>query len=90
MAPSRFPAFPIVELTLYGYSTYDVNKEQERAMTSATADRPTEALPAPGAAGMMAAIVQDEYGSAPEAVLRIAQVAEVAHAQLAVRVGEPV
>jgi NADPH:quinone reductase-like Zn-dependent oxidoreductase len=43
-------------------------------MTSATADRPTEATPATGVR-TMTAIVQDEYGSAPEDVLRTAEVA---------------
>src|SRR5688572_14736128 len=41
-------------------------------MTSATADR---LIPASGTVRTMAAIVQDEYGSAPEEVLRIAEVA---------------
>jgi NADPH:quinone reductase-like Zn-dependent oxidoreductase len=44
-------------------------------MTSATADRPTNTISATAAVRMMAAIVQDEYGSAPEAVLRVAEVA---------------
>jgi len=44
-------------------------------MTSATADRPNESIPPAAAVGMMAAVVQEEYGSAPEEVLRIAGVA---------------
>ena len=46
-------------------------------MTSTTADRPTEATPA-AAGRTMTAIVQDEYGSAPEDVLRVAEVARPA------------
>src|SRR5687768_1147174 len=44
-------------------------------MTSGTADRLTESTPPTAAAGIMAAVVQEEYGSAPEGVLRIADVA---------------
>lgn len=42
-------------------------------MTRATLDRPTE--PGNAAVGTMKAIVQDEYGSAPEMVLRLAETA---------------
>ena len=41
-------------------------------MDRATLDQTTQ--PAPGAVEMMTAVVQDEYGTAPEEVLRIAQV----------------
>lgn len=44
-------------------------------MKSATADRPTETTPATAAVRVMAAIVQDDYGAAPEEVLRTAEVA---------------
>jgi NADPH:quinone reductase-like Zn-dependent oxidoreductase len=44
-------------------------------MTRATADRPAESIPAAAAGRRMTAVVQDEYGSAPEEVLRIADVA---------------
>ena len=57
-------------------------------MTSATADRPTEATPAPATVRMMAAIVQDDYGSSPEDVLRVAEVARptIASDEVLVRV----
>src|SRR3981189_1596817 len=44
-------------------------------MTTATFDRPTAPAPATASAEMMKAIVQDEYGTAPEDVLRLADVA---------------
>ena len=44
-------------------------------MTSATADQPTKATGANDPVRMMSAILQDEYGSAPEEVLRMAEVA---------------
>jgi NADPH:quinone reductase-like Zn-dependent oxidoreductase len=44
-------------------------------MTTATFDRPTAPAPAAAGAEMMKAIVQDEYGTAPEDVLRLADVA---------------
>ena len=46
-------------------------------MKRATLDRPTKPTPAVTTDGMgtMTAIVQDEYGSAPEDVLRLAEVA---------------
>ena len=43
-------------------------------MTTATFDRPTEPTPATAGAETMKAIVQDEYGTAPEDVLRLADV----------------
>ncbi|MDQ6948610.1 MAG: NAD(P)-dependent alcohol dehydrogenase, partial [Actinomycetota bacterium] len=45
-------------------------------MTSTTADQPTESIPPTAAAGVMAAVVQEQYGSAPEEVLRMAEVAK--------------
>jgi NADPH:quinone reductase-like Zn-dependent oxidoreductase len=58
-------------------------------MTSTTADRPTDSILSPAAVGMMAAAVQDEYGSAPEEVLRIADVARptFGNDEILVRVG---
>ena len=47
-------------------------------MTTATAGRPGEAMSAAVVVGSMTAIVQDEYGSAPEQVLRVAEVARPA------------
>ena len=47
-------------------------------MTTATFDRPTEPTLATAGAETMKAIVQDEYGTAPEAVLRLADVARPA------------
>src|SRR5437899_7385483 len=44
-------------------------------MTTATFDRPTEPTPPTAGAETMKAIVQDEYGTAPEDVLRFAEVA---------------
>src|SRR5947208_7858438 len=44
-------------------------------MTTATFDRPTETTPATTGVETMRAIVQDEYGTAPEDVLRLADVA---------------
>jgi NADPH:quinone reductase-like Zn-dependent oxidoreductase len=44
-------------------------------MTTGTAGPPTEATSSAVAVEMMTAIVQDEYGSAPERVLRVAEVA---------------
>jgi NADPH:quinone reductase-like Zn-dependent oxidoreductase len=44
-------------------------------MTTATFDRPTAPTPVPAGAEIMKAIVQDEYGTAPEDVLRLADVA---------------
>jgi NADPH:quinone reductase-like Zn-dependent oxidoreductase len=44
-------------------------------MTTATFDRPTDPTPATAGAETMKAIVQDEYGTAPENVLRLADVA---------------
>jgi NADPH:quinone reductase-like Zn-dependent oxidoreductase len=44
-------------------------------MTSATAGRPTESILPTAALGMMTAVVQAAYGSEPEEVLRIADVA---------------
>jgi len=44
-------------------------------MTTATFDRPTETTPATAGVETMRAIVQDEYGTAPEDVLRLADVA---------------
>lgn len=44
-------------------------------MTKATRDRPAEPTPATGGAETMKAIVQDQYGPAPEDVLRLADVA---------------
>jgi hypothetical protein len=46
-----------------------------RTMTTATPDRSTEPTPAPAGVETMKAIVQDEYGPAPEDVLRLAEVA---------------
>ena len=45
-------------------------------MRRATLERPTDPSLAPTAAETMEAIVQDAYGSDPEAVLRIAEVAK--------------
>ena len=47
-------------------------------MTTATFDRPAERTPATAGAETMKAIVQDEYGTAPEDVLRLADVARPA------------
>ena len=47
-------------------------------MTTATFDRPTDPTPATAGAETMKAIVQDEYGTAPEDVLRLADVARPA------------
>ena len=44
-------------------------------MTTATAGRPREVPSAAVAVEMMTAVVQDEYGSVPEDVLRITKVA---------------
>lgn len=44
-------------------------------MKRATLDRPTESTPAAAGVETMRSIVQDEYGSAPEDVLRLADVA---------------
>ena len=44
-------------------------------MTTATFDRPTDSAAATAGVQTMKAIVQDEYGDAPEAVLRLADVA---------------
>jgi NADPH:quinone reductase-like Zn-dependent oxidoreductase len=44
-------------------------------MTTARLDRPMEPTPAIGGVETMKAIVQDEYGTAPEDVLRLAEVA---------------
>src|SRR5215213_4350597 len=57
-------------------------------MPRATANRRTATTSARAAAPMMTAIVGDEYGSAPEAVLRVAEVARprVADDEVLVRV----
>jgi NADPH:quinone reductase-like Zn-dependent oxidoreductase len=57
-------------------------------MKAATPDRPTESLQGDARAGMMTAIVQDEYGSAPQEVLRIAEIAKptIADDEVLVRV----
>ena len=47
-------------------------------MTRSAANPPKESGPTPGTAAMMESVVQDDYGSAPEAVLRMAQVARPA------------
>src|SRR5712672_1789498 len=47
-------------------------------MTTATFDRPAEPAPATAGVETMKAIVQDEYGTAPEDVLRLADVARPA------------
>src|SRR6267378_2488598 len=47
-------------------------------MTTATFDRPMEPTPATASAETMKAIVQDEYGTTPEDVLRLADVARPA------------
>jgi len=58
-------------------------------MTTATFDRPTQAALGPAGAETMKAIVQDEYGSAPEGVLRLAEVARptIGNDEILVRVG---
>src|SRR6266705_2413073 len=57
-------------------------------MTTATFDRPTEPTPATAGAETMKAIVQDEYGTAPDDVLRFADVARptIGDAEILVRV----
>src|SRR2546423_15135612 len=45
-------------------------------VTNATADRPTEATATAVVVETMKAVVQDSYGSDPEAVLQIAEVAK--------------
>jgi NADPH:quinone reductase-like Zn-dependent oxidoreductase len=56
---------------------------------TATFDRPTDPSPASAGVEMMTAIVQDEYGTAPEEVLRLAEVARptVGDDEILVRVG---
>jgi NADPH:quinone reductase-like Zn-dependent oxidoreductase len=56
---------------------------------TATFDRPTDPSPATAGVEMMTAIVQDEYGTAPEEVLRLAEVARptVGDDEILVRVG---
>src|SRR3982074_281920 len=56
---------------------------------TATFDRPTDPSPATAGVEMMTAIVQDEYGTAPEDVLRLAEVARptIGDDEILVRVG---
>jgi NADPH:quinone reductase-like Zn-dependent oxidoreductase len=57
-------------------------------MTRSTANRPTESMPTASTDQLMAAVVQDDYGTAPEDVLRIDRVAKptIGNAEILVRV----
>src|SRR5947208_3361195 len=76
-APEDIPcSLPCPHLRAMNANSYVRRKPMTgETMTTATFDRPTETTPATTGVETMRAIVQDEYGTAPEDVLRLADVA---------------